>query len=111
MSTGAADASPSPGPLLVISGPGGVGKGTVVRALARNRPDVVVSVSATTRTPRAGEVDGRDYRFLSREQFEALIEGDDLLEWAEFNGNLYGTPWSSIAEPLSAWRPGSRSRG
>jgi guanylate kinase len=90
------------GRLLVVSGPGGVGKGTVVAELARRRPDVAVSVSATTRPPRPGEVDGEHYRFLSEDDFDALIAAGGLLEWAEFNGRRYGTPWSSIVEALAS---------
>ncbi len=102
-------ASPAPvearGTLLVVSGPGGVGKGTVVRRLARRRPDLAVSVSATTRPPRLGEVDGVDYHFLTDAQFTRLVAEDGFLEWAEFNGARYGTPWSSIRAPLAAGRP------
>ena len=86
----------------MISGPGGVGKGTVVRALRARHPDLAVSVSATTRPPRPGEVDGAHYHFLTREQFDELIAADGFLEWAEFAGNRYGTPWSSIERPLKA---------
>lgn len=90
--------------LVVISGPGGVGKGTVVRALRERYPDVALSVSATTRSPRPGEVHGTDYLFLSREQFDALIDGDGFLEWAEFGGQRYGTPWRSVEGLLAAER-------
>ena len=93
------------GRLLVVSGPGGVGKGTVVAALARARPELAVSVSATTRPPRTGEVDGRHYHFLSAAAFDALVAADGFLEWAEFNGHRYGTPWTSIRDPLAASRP------
>jgi guanylate kinase len=94
-----------PGRLLVVSGPGGVGKGTVVAALARARPDVAVSVSATTRPPRPGEGDGEHYHFVSDEQFEALIASGGLLEWAEFNGKRYGTPWTSVTSAVGTGRP------
>jgi guanylate kinase len=93
------------GRLLVVSGPGGVGKGTVVAALARARPELAVSVSATTRPPRPGEVDGRHYHFLTADAFDALAAADGFLEWAEFNGHRYGTPWTSIRDPLAAGRP------
>ena len=89
----------------MVSGPGGVGKGTTVAHLARRRPDVVVSVSATTREPRPGEVDGQHYHFLSEAAFDALIAADGLLEWAEFNGHRYGTGWQSVAEALETRRP------
>lgn len=90
--------------LVVVSGPGGVGKGTVVRALRERYPDLAVSVSATTRDPRPGEVDGTDYLFLTREQFDALVAADGFLEWAEFGGHRYGTPWSSVEGQLAAQR-------
>ena len=90
--------------LVVISGPGGVGKGTVVRALRSAHPDLAVSVSATTRAPRSGEVDGREYHFLTPEAFGDLVSADGFLEWAEFADNRYGTPWSSIEQPLAAGR-------
>ncbi len=105
MSPESEGAPAEPGPLLVLSGPAGVGKGTVIRALQQQRPDLVLSVSATTRPPRPGEVDGTHYRFLTRAEFEARIADGDFLEWAEFNGQLYGTPWSSIAAPLKEGRP------
>jgi guanylate kinase len=91
------------GILFVIAGPSGVGKGTVVRAVrSRVRDGLTVSVSATTRPPRAGEVDGRDYRFVDRETFARMIADDDLLEWAEVFENLYGTPSSFVEEHLAA---------
>jgi guanylate kinase len=94
-----------PGRLLVVSGPGGVGKGTVVAELARRRPDVVISVSATTRDPRPGEVYGRHYHFLTDDDFDALIAEGGLLEWAEFNGRRYGTPWTSVTDAIGSGRP------
>jgi guanylate kinase len=93
------------GRLLVVSGPGGVGKGTVVAELARRRPDVAVSVSATTRDPRPGEVYGEHYHFLSDDDFDALIAEGGLLEWAEFNGRRYGTPWFSVHRAVESGRP------
>ena len=86
----------------MISGPGGVGKGTVVQALSQRLPGLVVSVSATTRARRPDEVDGVHYHFLSDEEFDALIASDGFLEWAEFAGARYGTPWSSVHDPLAA---------
>jgi guanylate kinase len=79
------------GQLVVISGPSGAGKTSVCRAL-KQHPEVEFSVSATTRTMRAGETDGVDYHFLSREDFQRRIGENQFLEWATYNGNLYGTP-------------------
>jgi guanylate kinase len=87
----------------VIAGPSGVGKGSVVRRLLSSDPEgLVLSVSATTRPPREGEEDGRDYRFLSPQEFRALVERGDLLEWAEVFGHLYGTPASFVEEQRRA---------
>lgn len=83
------------GKLLVISGPSGSGKTSIVRAL-REDPRVEFSVSATTRPPRPGEVDGRDYRFLDEKEFLARVERGEFLEWARYNDHLYGT----LREPL-----------
>lgn len=80
------------GLLIVLSGPSGVGKGTICNALRKAAPDLVYSVSATTRPPREGEVDGVNYFFKTREEFMRMIERDELLEWAEYVGNYYGTP-------------------
>ena len=91
--------------LLVLSGPSGVGKSTVVRALRDQHPEVWLSVSATTRFPRPGEVDGVHYRFLTRLAFEALVAEGGLLEWAEFAGNLYGTPRQPVLDQLAQGRP------
>ncbi len=87
----------------MIAGPSGVGKGTLVRAVRARVPDeLVLSVSATTRRPREGEVDGRDYRFVDRDAFAGMIADGDLLEWAEVFDNLYGTPSSFVQEHLAA---------
>jgi len=83
------------GSLLVLSGPGGVGKSTVAKAL-RDVPGFWVSVSATTRSPRFNEVDGKDYFFCSNEEFDNAIEEGLFLEWAEFAGNRYGTPTAAV---------------
>lgn len=80
------------GKTFIICGPSGVGKGTVVARLLASYPKLYFSVSATTRPPRSGEVDGKHYHFLSREQFQRWIDEDAFLEHAEFVGNLYGTP-------------------
>ncbi len=95
--------SASRGLLIVLSGPSGVGKGTVRAAVfANNQFQYVYSVSATTRAQRPGEVDGKDYYFVSREEFEAMIQNEDLLEYAEYVGNYYGTPIQKIEENLAA---------
>jgi guanylate kinase len=87
-----------------VSGPSGVGKGTVVAALAEARDDVEVAVSATTRPPRVGEVDGVHYHFLDRRRFDEMVAADGFLEWAEYNGHCYGTPWNSVRGPLASGR-------
>lgn len=80
------------GILFIISGPSGVGKGTIREALLKRMHDIKVSVSATTRPPRDGEIDGKDYFFLSREKFKQMIDEDKFLEWANVYQNFYGTP-------------------
>jgi len=90
------------GRLLVLSGPSGVGKSSVVARLRALRPDLMFSVSATTRPPREGEVDGAHYRFVDRATFESMIARGQLLEWAEFAGHLYGTPAEPVDEALAA---------
>ena len=88
------------GLLVVLSGPSGAGKHTVLTRLMEKEPGIRLSVSATTRSPREGEVDGKDYFFLSRTQFDGLIEQDKMLEHAEYCGNCYGTP----SEPIEKWQ-------
>ncbi|MCK9477879.1 MAG: guanylate kinase [Firmicutes bacterium] len=81
------------GILVVVSGPAGVGKGTVCDVVSKNNPEIFISISATTRAPRRGEVDGVHYYFKTKEQFEEMIENNELLEYNKFvNGNYYGTP-------------------
>ena len=92
------------GRLFLITGPSGVGKGTLVAALLQRHPQIWLSISATTRAPRAGEVDGQHYFFRSRPQFEADVAADGLLEWAEFAGNYYGTPRQPVEQQLAAGR-------
>jgi guanylate kinase len=94
-----------PSRLTVLSGPSGVGKGTVVAAVRELYPHVWVSVSGTTRPPRPGEVDGVQYRFVDRPAFEAMVRRGELLEHAEFAGNLYGTPRAPVLEHLAAGTP------
>jgi guanylate kinase len=90
--------------LAVLSGPGGVGKSTVVRVLRRLLPEWDVSVSATTRAARPDETDGVDYHFVSGEQFDQMVADGAFLEWANFGGHRYGTLWRSVREPLDAGR-------
>jgi guanylate kinase len=92
------------GRLIVVSGPSGAGKSTLIRAALEEVPQLAYSVSATTRAPRPGEVDGRDYIFLSREEFERWIEEGRFLEWAEYSDNLYGTPEQKVEELLDEGR-------
>ncbi|MCL5290806.1 MAG: guanylate kinase [Firmicutes bacterium] len=86
------------GILLVISGPSGAGKGTLCQALLNEEQSIFLSISATTRPPRAGEVDGVHYHFLDKDIFEQMIKRDQLLEWAEVYGNYYGTPVQFVRE-------------
>ena len=88
------------GRLIVLTGPSGVGKGTLLKALLARHPELYLSVSATTRSPREGEVEGVDYYFYPRDRFEAMIAAGALLEWAEFAGNYYGTPIEPVREQL-----------
>ena len=88
------------GNLFVISGPSGAGKGTLVARLLSSVPDAWLSVSATTRKPREGEIDGVHYYFVSRERFMEMAETGQLLEWAEYSGNCYGTPLASVREHM-----------
>ena len=80
------------GNLTVITGPSGVGKGTIVRKILDNHSDVWLSISATTRQPRPGEIDGEHYLFLEKKNFQKIIDKDGFLEWASFSNNFYGTP-------------------
>ena len=91
--------------LTVLSGPSGVGKSTVVRELRDHHSEVWLSVSATTRFPRPGEVDGVHYHFVSEERFDELVAENGLLEWAEFSGHRYGTPRAPVLEHLAAGVP------
>ncbi|MBI3689008.1 MAG: guanylate kinase [Actinobacteria bacterium] len=91
--------------LTVLSGPSGVGKGTVIAAVRRRHPQAWVSVSYTTRPPRAGEVEGVQYHFASREEFGRMVDAGGFLEWAEFAGNLYGTPRQPVLDQLARGVP------
>lgn len=92
------------GKLIVVSGPSGAGKSTLIGEALDSVPQLAYSVSATTRDPRPGELDGEDYIFLSRDEFERRIEDGYFLEWAEYSGNLYGTPVSRVEELLDDGR-------
>ena len=85
-----------------ITGPSGVGKGTLIKELLKRVPDLELSVSATTRAPREGERNGRDYHFLTPEEFEERIDEDDFLEWASYSNNRYGTLRSEVERCLDA---------
>ena len=89
------------GKLVVISGPSGAGKSTVISRLMQRRQNLCFSVSATTRDPRPGEVDGKDYFYVTREAFERMIEADALLEHAEYVGNCYGTPRDYVLQRMN----------
>lgn len=91
-----------PGLLVVVSGPSGVGKGTVVERLLDLLPGARRSVSVTTRPRRPGERDGRDYHFVDEEEFDRLVAGDGLLEWAPYAGYRYGTPRRWVEDALAA---------
>jgi guanylate kinase len=90
--------------VFVITGPSGVGKGTLIRRLLERFPDLALSVSATTRAPREGEVNGRDYHFLTEEQFQERRDADDFLEFASYSGNHYGTLKSELERCLDKGR-------
>ncbi|NLV79158.1 MAG: guanylate kinase [Rhodococcus sp.] len=104
-----ADSAPAArrGRLVVLAGPSAVGKSTVVKVLRERVPNLLFSVSATTRDPRPGEVDGHDYHFVSRAEFDRMIDAGDLLEWADIHGGLQrsGTPAAPVREALDAGRP------
>lgn len=88
--------------LYVVSGPSGVGKGTVVSEVLRHRDDIWLSVSATTRPPRPGERDGEQYFFVSHDRFAQMAQDGELLEWASFAGNSYGTPRQPVTAHLAS---------
>lgn len=90
------------GRLIVLTGPSGVGKGTLLQALLKRHPEVYYSVSATTRSPRPGEINGKNYYFISRTKFEQLVSQGEFLEWAEFAGNYYGTPREAVLNQVQS---------
>ncbi|MEF3117249.1 guanylate kinase [Streptomyces chrestomyceticus] len=103
---GSSPASPDSRPrLTVLSGPSGVGKSTVVAHMRKVHPEVWLSVSATTRKPRPGERHGVQYFFVDDEEFDKLVANGELLEWAEFAGNRYGTPRQAVQDRLEAGEP------
>jgi guanylate kinase len=105
-SQGATPALPDRHPrLTVLSGPSGVGKSTVVAHLRTVHPEVWLSVSATTRKPRPGEQHGVQYYFVDDDEFDKLVANGELLEWAEFAGNRYGTPRAAVLDKLGAGEP------
>jgi guanylate kinase len=89
------------GRLIVLTGPSGVGKGTLIQRLCQRHPTLQVSVSLTTRAPRPGEISGQSYIFVSREEFQAAVAKGDLLEWAEYAGHYYGTPRQPVEAALA----------
>lgn len=101
-----AGAATAPAPVTVLAGPTAVGKGTVSAAIRARYPQIWLSVSATTRAPRPGEVDGVHYRFVSEEEFSSLIDSGQMLEWAVVHGrNKYGTPRGPVEEMVAEGRP------
>ena len=86
--------------LIILTGPSGVGKGTVVNEILGKNKNIWLSISATTREPRKGEKDGENYYFLNQEKFKEMIDQNLFLEWAQFAGNYYGTPLSSVNEKI-----------
>jgi guanylate kinase len=91
--------------LTVLSGPSGVGKSTVVAELRRQCPEIWISVSVTTRRPRPGEVNGREYYFVDDREFDRMLAAGELLEWNQFAGNKYGTPWEPVRERIERGEP------
>jgi guanylate kinase len=90
------------GKLVVLTGPSGVGKGTLLTQILQRHPELYYSVSATTRSPRPGEENGKNYYFISRSEFEKLVAQGEFLEWAEFAGNCYGTPRTAVLDHIQS---------
>lgn len=93
---------PPLGKLIVLTGPSGVGKGTLMNAILQRYPELHYSVSATTRSPRPGEVNGKNYHFITRSEFEKSVTQGEFLEWAEFAGNCYGTPREAVLNHIQS---------
>lgn len=89
------------GQLLVVSGPSGVGKGTILAAVMEKNKNISFSVSATTRNPRPGEIDGEHYYFVKKEEFFEMVDAKEMLEYAEYSGNYYGTPKKAVEKKLA----------
>lgn len=94
----------NPGLLVVVSGPAGVGKGTIVRKMMENNSNAVFSISATSRAPREAEIEGKNYYFKTREEFEGMIKNNQLIEWVEYCGNYYGTPRELVSREIEKGR-------
>jgi guanylate kinase len=88
------------GLLVVVSGPSGCGKGTICKELLGRNKDIIISISATTRKPRNGEVEGVNYFFIDKEQFDAMVQNDEFIEYANVHGNFYGTPKKFVLDKL-----------
>ncbi|OSO89645.1 guanylate kinase [Cylindrospermopsis raciborskii CENA303] len=97
-------ANTHPGKLIVLTGPSGVGKGTLMQKLLAQHPQLYYSVSATTRSPRPGEIDGKSYFFITPNSFQELVAQGEFLEWAEFAGNYYGTPRAAVLQQIQLGR-------
>lgn len=97
-------ATTRPGKLIVLTGPSGVGKGTLMQKLLAQHPQLYYSVSATTRSPRPGEIDGKSYFFITPNSFQELVAQGEFLEWAEFAGNYYGTPRAAVLQQIQLGR-------
>ncbi|NJL85090.1 MAG: guanylate kinase [Leptolyngbyaceae cyanobacterium SM1_1_3] len=96
--------STKPGKLVVFTGPSGVGKGTLLQQLLERHPEIHLSISATTRQPRPGEAEGQHYYFVGQDTFKQMVAAGQLLEWAEFAGNYYGTPSEPVYQQIEAGR-------
>lgn len=92
------------GRLIVLTGPSGVGKGTLLKSLLQRHPELYLSISATTRLPRPGEIDRQHYYFVTRDEFEKMLQAGELLEWAEYAGNYYGTPFAPVEQQIQQGR-------